>query len=121
MLEASLRRLVREEAVEAALGTIEPLGQQIAQHVRDAAQDQFGRLAAALDHRNRSLWTAPGEIARQPVPIDLQDGRLLADCRARALNAAVAMHGAAEPEQIVETALTFARFILDGAIAERVA
>ena len=119
MLEVSLRKLVREEAANAAVATIQAMSAGLAEAIRVGTRDAVANATSTIDRYQRLTWS-PGSLPEQMVaatPIDVESeiSLKLADMRADCLKIAVSAypHGV-EPEVLVATAALFAAFVLDG-------
>lgn len=117
MLEASLRKLVREEAATAAVEALTVVRTEITSTIRTAAAEQFQKARTAFDTYQRcNQRVHPGEKWTMPAQPGPGAERLLTDCRIKALELAIARQHMSEGDNqaVLDTAAAYARFIVDG-------
>ena len=124
ILEASLRKLVKEEAVSAAVETLDAtikavpdilrpdeLRRELIEIVGQISREQLSRLQTASLTLSRKL-----EIQRKASPVDTPAGDVeyvkLADMRESAIRLAAQLE--ADPDNLFPLAEKIARFILNG-------
>lgn len=118
ILEASVRKLVREEATGASVGTIE----HVREEIRDGLAMIRGDLKAianeefALSMRRLTTWSRmnvprPEAVAESPGPVT--NSPSVIEWRKTALDMAMAV---ATGDDIIPTAEKFARFLIDGCL-----
>ncbi|BCA60224.1 hypothetical protein HMP06_2993 [Sphingomonas sp. HMP6] len=126
MLEASLRKLVREEAANAAVGTVNAMSTALAEAVRTGTREAVRSASISIDRYNRLIWP-PADlrdslVAAKPVDLAITETVKLAEIRSECLKFAITSHPqATEPNAIVATAALFAAFVLDGTPSMRCA
>lgn len=117
MLEASLRKLVREEAASSALETVGAIQDEVRNQLGSIRADLNGIARDALSHQSARLATwarmnIPRPEAQAERPFIPRDEADLARLRTEALQLAIA----ARSGELLADAERFARFIIDGCL-----
>lgn len=122
MLEASLRKLVREEAANAAVETVETIRQGVDDRLGEIRKD-LSVIAAqefSVAQRRLTTWSRlnvprPEAGAEWPLSDNARRDNFVAELRRSALELAAKLHGSDIP-LTMDTAAQFARFLIDGCL-----